>query len=67
MKHGPGFGVFGKWNPAKNAEFNAAIHRHINATGVRMINGIYEEKAVIHYVNPSTGVNVFSSPNRKLH
>jgi len=62
FKHAADFGVSGNYSKANAAKFSAAINQHINAAGVQAINGTYRGQAVIHYLNPSTGLNVISSP-----
>lgn len=63
FKHAADFGVTGNWNKAAAGRFNSAINQHINSAGVQTINGTYRGQAVIHYVNPNTGLNVISSPS----
>ncbi len=51
------------WNKATATKFNSAINQHINASGIQTINGTYRGQSVIHHVDPSTGLNVISTPS----
>jgi hypothetical protein len=62
-KHGSDFGLVGNWNPGRAAEVSRAINSHINNPGVQVINGKYRGQDVIHYLDPSTGLNVISDLN----
>src|SRR4051812_29934027 len=57
FKHAEDFGVIGNYSKANAGSFSAAINKHINAVGTQIINGTYKGAEVIHYVNPSTGIN----------
>ena len=61
-KHGADFGLSGNWNPGRAADASRAIHQHINSAGVRAIRGTYRGDAVIHYLDPNTGLNVIADP-----
>jgi RHS repeat-associated protein len=61
-KHGADFGMNGNWNPAKAAEFSAAINKFVNSPGVQAIAGTYRGNAVTHFLNASTGLNVIVGP-----
>jgi hypothetical protein len=61
FKHASDFGIDGNWNKLSAVKFNSAINQHVNSAGVRTIIGTYRGNPVIHYVNPSTGLNVISS------
>jgi RHS repeat-associated protein len=58
FKHAIDFGVRGNYSKATAAQFSAALNQHINAA--RVIQGTYKGQAVIHYLNPTTGVNVIT-------
>lgn len=62
FKHAGDFGVVGNYSKANAGKFSSAINQHINSAGVQTIQGTYKGQSVIHYVNPSTGSNVISSP-----
>jgi RHS repeat-associated protein len=57
-KHGADFGLAGNWNPARASEFRSTINQFINSEGVQTITGTYRGNPVMHYLNPSTGLNV---------
>jgi colicin D len=59
-KHGADFGLGGSWNPSRAEEFRAAVLRHINGPGVRMIEGTYRGDPVVHYLDPKTGLDVIA-------
>jgi RHS repeat-associated protein len=59
-KHGADFGITGNWNTGRAVEFSRAVNQHINSPGVRAITGTYRGDAVIHYLNPTSGLNVIS-------
>jgi RHS repeat-associated protein len=61
VKHGADFGLAGKWNPKRAADFSAAVHRHINDVDTMQIVGQYRGSAAIHHVNPVTGLNVVTT------
>ncbi len=61
-KHGADFGLTGKWNPARAADFSRAANQHINAPGVRAITGTYRGNPATHFLDPKTGVNVTADP-----
>jgi len=58
FKHAIDFGVKGNYSKSTAVEFSAALNQHINAA--RVIQGTYKGQAVIHYLNPTTGVNVIT-------
>ncbi len=62
FKHASDFGVLGNYSKANAGRFSSAINQHINSAGIRTINGTYRGQSVIHYLNPSTGLNVISNP-----
>ena len=63
FKHAANFGVTGNWNKATASKFNSAINQHINSPGIKIINGTYRGQPAVHYLNPTTGLNVISRPN----
>jgi len=60
--HAAAFGVTGNWNPSRAAEASRIINQHVNRDGVLAIPGGYKGNDVIHYLDPRSGLNVFSSP-----
>src|SRR5690606_6926361 len=62
FKHAGDLGVVGNYGKANADKFSSAINQHINSAGVQTIQGTDRGQLVIHYVNPSTGLNVISSP-----
>ncbi len=63
-KHGADFGLTGKWNPQRAAEFSEAINKHVNATGTSAIVGSYRGQAgFTHYLDPITRLNVVVDSN----
>ena len=62
FKHAKDFGVVGNYSKATAAEFSRAIHQHINSPGVRAIQGTYHKQPVIHFLDPSSGLNVIADP-----
>ncbi|MBX7151975.1 hypothetical protein K1X84_10070 [bacterium] len=58
--HGIELGLKGNWNPAQAAATRSAINQFINSPSVITIQGVYRGNPVIHYVNPSTGMNIMS-------
>jgi RHS repeat-associated protein len=65
-KHGADFGLKGNWNPSRATDISRAIHIHINDAAVKIIKGTYRGEDVVHYVNPNTGLNVFSNLSGEL-
>jgi len=62
FKHASDFGVNGNFNKSNAINFNSKINQHINSPGVQAIQGTYRGQQVIHFVNPSTGLNIISTP-----
>jgi hypothetical protein len=62
FKHAPDFGVTGNYGKANAAEFCRAIERHVRDPAVRVIEGTYHRAPVIHYLAPSTRLNVMTDP-----
>ncbi|UOB16287.1 colicin D domain-containing protein [Abyssalbus ytuae] len=63
FKHAADFGISGNFNPSNIIKYRLAINQHINSAGTRVIEGTYRGEKVLHYVNPSTGLNVISKKN----
>ena len=63
FKHAVDFGVTGNYSKSNAVNFCSAINQHINQAGIHVINGTYRKNAVIHHLNPHTGLNVISSPS----
>jgi hypothetical protein len=59
FKHAKDFGVTGNPNNQTLAAFQMAIETHVSAPSTKVINGTYKGKPATHYVDPSTGLNVF--------
>jgi hypothetical protein len=57
--HGESFGLTGAWNASRAAEVSSVINRHINSDAVLQIAGTYRGNAVTHFVQPSSGLNIF--------
>ena len=62
FKHASDFGILGNFSKANVGKFSSAVNQHINSAETHIINGTYRGQAVIHYLNPKTGLNVISSP-----
>jgi len=60
FKHAPDFGVSGNYNKANASELSRAIERHVQDPAVRVIEGTYHRAPVIHYLDPTTGLNVMT-------
>lgn len=60
FKHAADFEVPGNYNRVNAAKFSAAVHQHINAPGTQAIVGTYRGEAVIHYLDPTTRLNVIA-------
>ena len=63
FKHAADFGITGNYSKANAARFSAAINQHINAPGIRVIQGTYHKKPVTHYLDPATALNVIADRN----
>lgn len=66
FKHASDFGVTGNYSRANAVRFSEAIHRHINDSGVRAIQGAYRKQPVTHHIDPASGLNVMSDPAGNL-
>ena len=60
--HAPDFGVGGTSTGASRLEFMSEIVDHVDAPRTTVIEGTYHGQPVVHYVDPETGVNVFTTP-----
>jgi hypothetical protein len=60
FKHAGDFGVGGNYSKANAAKFSSAMHQHMNAPGTQRIVGTYRNDPAIHYLDPSSGLNVVS-------
>jgi hypothetical protein len=59
FKHASDFGVPGNYNPQNAQAFQNALETHIQSPGTQQIVGTYRgTQNVIHYYDPSTGLNV---------
>lgn len=63
FKHAGDFGVTGNYSKANAANFSAALNQHINSGSVTKIAGTYRGNPVMHYLDPSTGLNVIVDPS----
>ena len=61
--HGEIFGLTDPANPARIAEFRAAIDAHIHDPGTIPYAGTYHGASVIEFYNPTTGIDVLVLPN----
>jgi RHS repeat-associated protein len=59
-KHGADFGLIGNWNPSRLKDVVKEIGNHVDDPAVKKIPGTYRGLQIINYVNPTTGVNVFT-------
>jgi RHS repeat-associated protein len=59
-KHGSDFGLTGNWNPSRAADVANAINTHVNNPETQVISGSYRGTTGVNYVNPNTGLNVFT-------
>jgi hypothetical protein len=66
FKHAKDFGVNG--NPSKQtlADFAVKIKAHVAAPTTRAISGFYRNRAVTHYLDPATGLNVIQSADGRF-
>jgi hypothetical protein len=62
FKHAADFGVSGNYSPATARQFDDAIQAHVAAPETIKIAGSYRKNAVIHHVNPDSGLNVMTTP-----
>ena len=60
QKHGKDFGLTGNWNSRRGPEVSRTLNMHVNDSATRRIAGTYRGKDVLHYVNPSSGLDVFT-------
>ncbi len=63
FKHAEDFGINGNYNPANAQAFGQAISQHVSAPGTVRIEGTYRGQPVVHYLDPSTGLNVIVRPS----
>ena len=60
FKHAAAFGVTGNYSKANAVQFSRAINQHVNSPGVQVIYGTYHRQPVIHFLDPSTRLNVIA-------
>ena len=65
-EHGADFGITGPNNSATREAFRQAILMHLNSTGTKRIVGTYRSMPAIHYVNATTGLDVFTYPDGRF-
>ena len=64
-RHARDFGVSGNWNKAMAGEFEGVLRTHMK--GITPIPGTYRgTQQVLHYYNPSTGLNVMTDMGGNL-
>jgi len=63
FKHAKDFGINSNWNKSAANKFHSAINKHINSSGVKVIEGSYRGNPAVHYLNQNTGLNVIAKPN----
>jgi hypothetical protein len=56
--HAVDFGISGPWNKGAAEAFEAALQSHVDDAATMIIKGTYRGQEVVHFVNPSTGLNV---------
>jgi hypothetical protein len=60
FKHAADFGITGQANKQNLSLYGAALNQHVNAPGVKAIQGTYRGSPVIHHLDSATGLNVMS-------
>jgi RHS repeat-associated protein len=63
-QHGGDFGFKGANNVAGRLDYISRLVDHVDAPGTTRIVGTYRGEGAIHYVNPETGLNLFTTPQR---
>ena len=58
FKHAADFGITGRYNQTRAAQFEQALRAHVEAVTTLVIQGTYRGEPVTHFVNPQTGLNV---------
>lgn len=66
FKHAVDFGVTEPMNKASLELFRATLNQHLADPAVRVIEGSFKTLPIIHFVNPSTGLNVMKSYDGKF-
>ncbi|MDN6884811.1 colicin D domain-containing protein [Variovorax sp. CAN2819] len=65
-KHAKDFGVNDPWGKNAAGNYQSALEAHVQDPGTQMINGTYRGDSVIHYLNPSTGLNVMTDTSHNF-
>ncbi len=65
-KHAKDFGVNDPWGKNAAANYQSALEAHVRDPGTQMFNGTYRGDPVIHYLNPSTGLNAVTDTSRNF-
>lgn len=65
-KHARDFGVNDPWGKNAAANYQSALDAHVQGPGTQMISGTYRGDPVIHYLNPSTGLNVMTDTSHNF-
>ncbi|NHC47648.1 colicin D domain-containing protein [Motilibacter aurantiacus] len=60
FKHAADFGVAGNYSKSNAARFSSALHQHMNRPSTRVVPGTYRGESVVHYLDPSSALNVIS-------
>jgi Colicin D len=58
FKHAADFGIGGNPNTQTLADFQAALAQHVYSPNTMQIPGTFHQEPVIHYVDPTTGLDV---------
>jgi hypothetical protein len=61
-QHGGDFGLQGANNAAGRLDYISRLVDHIDAPGTTQITGTYRGAPAVHYLDPETGLNVFTTP-----
>jgi hypothetical protein len=59
-KHAEAFGLPRTWNPANGSRFEQTLRSHVENPATLRIVGTYRGQPVIHYLDPTTRLNVLT-------
>lgn len=65
-KHAKDFGVDEPWNKNAAAAYQSSLESHVQNPSTVRIPGTYRGDPVIHYLNPSTGLNVVTDTSNNF-
>ena len=65
-KHGEDLGLDGDWNKSRGLEVLRALREHLSGAETTVILGRYRGEKVVHFLDPSIGVNVVTSQDGKF-